>query len=427
MSDERRQVAIHPDFVNESGLPDARSLAFRPVLAAWERMATTKADGDDLFEVDGNRLHLLIDHQKRLDTLIALIEGAQRELRLLYYIFWDDPVGVQVRDALTAACGRGVKVSLLVDGFGTERTADGFFAPLRDAGASVCRFLPRFGRRYLLRNHQKLALADDGLALIGGFNVAQGYFGTTEEDWRDLGLLVEGPAAKHLHGYFDHVVRWARDPKAKMRDLNRCLARQSQKRGPLRWLFGGPTQRLSPWARSLKADIGRAKRLDVIAAYFAPNPGTLRRIGRLAKRGTLRIISAAKSDNTMTIAAARNCYVRLLRRGAKIWEYQPQKLHTKLFVADNASYIGSANFDMRSLYINCEIMLRIDHAPLAERLRRHFEAETQDSREASLELIRESVGWWMRTKWKVAYFLVAVVDYTVTRRLNFRTPGAEIG
>jgi cardiolipin synthase A/B len=413
-------------FVNEIGprLPIGASVPHGRDMATREQMA--EGEALDLFEVDGNRLHLLIEGGARLEALIELIEGAERELRLIYYIFWDDPVGIRVRDALIAACGRGVKVSLLVDGFGSERTTEGFFEPLREAGAQVCRFLPRFGRRYLLRNHQKLALADDRLALIGGFNVAAGYFGTGPEDWRDLGLRVEGPAAGHLLRYFDLVQAWAQDPKAKMRTLNRCLVRHSQKKGSLRWLFGGPTQRLSPWARTLKADIGRSKRLDVIAAYFAPNPGTLRRIGRLAKRGALRIISAAHSDNTMTIAAARNSYVRLLKRGAQIWEYQPQKLHTKLFVADDASYIGSANFDMRSLYINCEIMLRVDHAPLAERLRRYFEGETEQSREASLELIRQRAGLWMRAKWKLAYFLVAFVDYTVTRRLNFRNPGAEI-
>jgi cardiolipin synthase len=387
---------------------------------------TDETETQELFEVDGHSLHLLIDREDRLQALLDLIGEAETELRLLYYIFWDDPVGVQVRDALVAACGRGVKVSLLVDGFGTERTADGFFDPVRDAGGSVCRFLPRFGRRYLLRNHQKLALADGKKALIGGFNVAAQYFGEGLENWRDLGMLVEGPAAQHLDTYFDMILGWAREPKATMRDLNRCLVRHSQKSGKLRWLFGGPTQRLSPWARALKADIGRSRRLDVIAAYFAPNPGTLRRIGRLARRGTLRIISAAHSDNTMTIAAARNCYARLLKRGAQIWEYQPQKLHTKLFVADDVSYVGSANFDMRSLYINCEIMLRVEDKGLADRLHRHFEHETGESREASLDILRARAGPWMRTKWKLAYFVVAVVDYTVTRHLNFRNAGAEI-
>ena len=387
---------------------------------------TSEGDAHDLFEVEGNRLHLLIDRELRLKALLDLIAQAESELRLLYYIFWDNPVGVQVRDALVAARGRGVKVSLLVDGFGSERTADGFFEPLRAAGGSVCRFLPRFGRSYLLRNHQKIALADGGKALIGGFNVASGYFGAAPTDWRDLGMLVEGPIARHLDGYFDMVLGWARDPKAKIRDLTRGLRRYSQKRGRLRWLFGGPTQRLSPWTQTLKSDIGKSRRLDIIAAYFAPNPGTLRRIGRLAQRGALRIISAAHSDNTMTIAAARNCYVRLLKRSAQIWEYEPQKLHTKLFVADDVSYVGSSNFDMRSLYINCEIMLRIEDKALADRLHRHFEDETLQSREASLELLRERAGWWTRAKWKLAYFIVAFVDYTVTRRLNFRNPGAEI-
>ncbi|WP_019834239.1 phospholipase D-like domain-containing protein [Sphingomonas sp. PR090111-T3T-6A] len=382
----------------------------------------------DRFEVDGNRLGLLIDRDDRLDALMALIDGAERELRLLYYIFTDDAVGIRVRDALTAACGRGVAVSLLVDGFGSEETTEGFFQPLRDAGGSVCRFLPRFGRSYLLRNHQKIALADHGRALIGGFNIDSGYFASAEEGgWRDLGLLVEGPAAAHLVGYFDAVMAWAHDPQAKIRALTRTLRRWSQRRGHLRWLFGGPTQRLSPWTSALKTDIVRGRRLDVIAAYFAPNPGTLRRIGRLARRGALRIVTASKSDNMMTIGAARHCYRRLLRRGARIWEYRPMKLHTKLFVVDDKTYIGSSNFDMRSLYINCEIMLRIENAAFAERMRLYVDGETADGREASLDYIREHVGWLTRLKWRIAYFIVAVVDYTVTRRINFGSAGAEIG
>ena len=388
------------------------------------------ADGDDAdaFEIDGNRLTLLFEGDARRDALLALIAGAERELRLLYYIYSADRVGTQVRDALVAACARGVSVALLIDGFGSQYTPADFFEPLRAAGGSVCRFLPRYGRRYLLRNHQKLALADGARVLIGGFNIDDSYFAPPEEDgWRDLGLIVEGPAADHLTGYFDLVLGWARDPAATMRALNRGLVRSSQTTGTLRWLFGGPTKRLSPWARALRRDIAMARRLDMIAAYFAPNPGMLRRIRRLARRGTARIMTASKSDNTMTIAAARNCYVRLLRRGARIWEYAPTRLHTKLFVVDDIAFVGSANCDMRSLYINCEIMLRIEDAAFAARLRRYAEAETGDAQEASLDRIRRRSNVWMRTKWAIAYFIVAAVDYSVTRRVNFGRIGADIG
>ena len=388
---------------------------------------TVEGDDADSFEVDGNRLTLVFEGDARRDALLTLIDGAERELRLLYYIYSADTVGAQLRDALVAACERGVSVALLVDGFGSEDTPADFFEPLRAAGGSVCRFLPRFGRRYLLRNHQKLALADGKRVLIGGFNIDDSYFApSADEGWRDLGLLVEGAAADHLTGYFDMILGWARDPKAKMRTLTRGLGQWSQRSGQLRWLFGGPTKRLSPWARALRRDLATSSRLDMISAYFAPNPGMLRRIGRLARRGTVRIMTASKSDNTMTIAAARNCYVRLLRRGARIWEYAPTRLHTKLFVIDDVAYVGSANCDMRSLYINCEIMLRIEDAGIAERLRRYAAQETGQAREASEDLIRRRSNVWTRIKWAIAYFVVAAVDYSVTRRVNFGRIGTYI-
>ena len=71
-------------------------------------------------EVAGNRLTLLEEGPERLEALIALIEGAQESLRILYYIWEDDVAGRRVRDALLAAIGRGVGVSLLVDGFGAS-------------------------------------------------------------------------------------------------------------------------------------------------------------------------------------------------------------------------------------------------------------------------------------------------------------------
>ena len=46
--------------------------------------------------------------------------------------------------------------------------------------------------------------------LIGGFNVADDYFGTVKQGaWRDIGLLVEGPAAARLAPYYDELIDWA--------------------------------------------------------------------------------------------------------------------------------------------------------------------------------------------------------------------------
>src|SRR3546814_5811354 len=81
---------------------------------------------------------------------------------------------------------RGVDVSLIIDDFGSEDTPESFFAPLAESGVQVCRFHPRLGRRYLLRNHQKVAIADASRAIIGGFNVEDEYFMPDHpESWHD--------------------------------------------------------------------------------------------------------------------------------------------------------------------------------------------------------------------------------------------------
>ena len=109
-------------------------------------------------EVAGNRLTLLPDGPERLDALIALIDGARTSLAPALLHLVRGSSRHPVRDALVRAAERGVEVALLVDGFGAANASEGFFAPLAEAGARFCRFVPRWGRRYLLRNHQKLAL-----------------------------------------------------------------------------------------------------------------------------------------------------------------------------------------------------------------------------------------------------------------------------
>ena len=370
------------------------------------------------FTVDGNRLTLLIEGSVRLKALIDLIDGAKHSLRLLYYIYTPDETGRMVRDAMERACDRGIKVSLIVDGFGSSAPAD-FFAPLEAKGADVCHFLPRFGRRYLLRNHQKIALADEAMAIVGGFNVEDDYF-EDKRGWRDLGIRIEGPAAKRLAGYFDALARWTHKPKARLRDLRRALSHWSNpKGGQACWLLGGPTRRLSPWARTLRTDVRKARRLDIIAAYFAPTPRMMRAIESVPKRGgEARVITPSKTDHKAAIAAARHTYHRLLSRGVQIYEYQPQKLHTKLFVIDDVVHIGSANFDVRSLFLNLEIMFRVEDKAFADHMRAYFEGEMANSRRIR-PAIHERAGWLTRLRWALAYYIMAFVDASVTRRLSF--------
>jgi cardiolipin synthase A/B len=370
--------------------------------------------------VDDHQLTLLVRGADRLAGLLDVINGASVSLRLYFYIFADDAAGRQVKAALIAARVRGVSVSVLVDGFGTQDQPDSVFRPLVEVGCRFGRFLPGWGKQYLLRNHQKMLIADDRVTLTGGSNIASIYFADDPDggSWHDLYVKIEGPMAANLACYYDALALWMETPRQKLRDLRLILAVHSKGTAHLRWLHGGPFRRLSPLTHMLRREIETAKQIDMIQAYFAPNWGMLRKLGRLARRGQFRLITAARTDSATTVNAARHCYRRLLRNGAIIYEYLPQMLHMKLIIADDRVYIGSANFDMRSLYLNGEVLLRIDDATFAAQMRDFVAAHIPASAPITKETHQAQSGWLNRIRWLSAYFIVAILDYRLTKRFS---------
>ena len=387
-------------------------MADRPARAAQRRPIRA--------EIAGNRLELIDSGVERFTMLLELIMGAETSIKMLMYMFNPDKDGDAVRKALTDAARRGVQVKLLIDGFGSAATPD-FFTELGKAGGEHCVFNPSWGRRYLLRNHQKLIVVDDKTVLIGGANIDATYLEDRgSKRWRDLWLRIDGPEAALPSRYFDGLFRWSKRSKSKLRSLRRMLAEYNEWRGPLQWKFSGPLSMRNSWWRSIGRDMKNARRLDMIFAYFAPPGAMLRRIGRVGRRGRARVINAAKSDNSATIAAARHSYSRLIRRHVEIYEYQPAKLHTKLAIVDDVVHIGSSNFDYRSFYINLEVMRRIHDSGFAQAMRGYFERELKDCKWITHEVHARRASLWRRIKWAISHFLVNIADYGVTRRLNFR-------
>ena len=377
--------------------------------------------GESAYPVAGHRLHLLPDGAQARAALLSLIAGATTSLRLFYYMFAADSIGSEIRDGLLAARARGVVVHLAVDGFGSSNTPDAFFQPLIEAGAKFCRFHPRWGRHYVLRNHQKMAIADDGTAMIGGFNIADAYFESNRKDsWRDLGIVIDGEAVVQLARYFDRLFAWIIRERNSLLSLRRLVRIAKHPGGQVRWIFGGPSRHLSPYARQIRDDLHKATRLDMMMAYFAPSRRFIGLIGAIAQRGSVRLINASKTDVPLSRAAAWSTYGRLLKHGAQIAEFQPSPLHAKLIIVDDITYIGSGNFDLRSLYLNLEVMLRIEDAGFAARMRLLFDAEWQRSDPISTALHRRLASWWNRFRWRFAYWIFATVDFATTRRLTRR-------
>ncbi len=356
--------------------------------------------------------------QDRLKALIELIDGAQATLGLFYYLFDSDVSGTMVRDALVRAAQRGVSVALIVDDFGND-AGEPFFEPMVEAGGTFAIFSPKWGKRYFVRNHQKLVIADETRVMTGGANVSDHYFATPAENgWCDLSVLVEGPVVEQFTRWFGLVQSWVASEAAgrtsQLRALRDIVKDWDGGDGPVQLLVGGPLVRKGHWAWVLRKDLVTAKRLDVVSAYFSPPRSFRRLMARVGQRGSARMIMAGKSDISAAIDMARLIYGQLLRARVKIYEFGMCKLHMKLVVVDDVSYFGSANLDKRSFRINVELMVRVEDAGLAAKLR-----ELVDHMEASSEPI--TPAWYARhntffnrMRWRIAYWM-SLADYRISR------------
>ena len=75
---------------------------------------------------------------------------------------------------------------------------------------------------------------------------------------------------------------------------------------------------------------------------------------------------------------------------------------------------------MRSLFLNLEMMLRVDDPDFAAMMHGFVDREIEDSAEITRAAHRAQRTWYNRLRWAIGYFLVAIADYRITRRLNFR-------
>jgi cardiolipin synthase len=125
--------------------------------------------------VPGNRFALLENGEGYYPRVFGAIDQAEREVLIETFIWFDDPVGQQLRDTLIRAAKRGVEAHVLFDGWGSPDLLPSFIQPMLEAGVRLSSFEPArrlFGTRInmLGRLHHKLAVIDARLAFVGGIN-----------------------------------------------------------------------------------------------------------------------------------------------------------------------------------------------------------------------------------------------------------------
>lgn len=337
----------------------ALAKAKQSIKAAARRLAGPVTSAGNAFRMLGDR-----HGHDTLEALHTEILAARHRIHISTYILSPDAVGREIRSLLVRRAREGVEVRLLVDAVGSWGTPMRLGRTLVKAGGQVARFnpvLPMQGKGSAnWRNHRKIAVFDGQVAIIGGQNLGLAYMGREPSNrrFRDCSFRLAGPAAAALEQVF--IADWCQATDADPATFAEVLRNQPEPQGEadVEVIASGPDCVNDPLWEKYVALIENARvSITIVTPYFVPDKALFRLLVAAAAKGRrVRVLVPRRSDHRL-LDFARRWYLRQLKEaGAEILFFKPDVLHAKLFIADDKSLvIGSANLDMRSLFLNYEI------------------------------------------------------------------------
>ena len=370
---------------------------------------------------------------------MALIDQAEKTLDLQVYIWQADATGQIMAEHLLRAADRGVRVRLLVDDLGLAATDAGVAAMDAHPNIEIRFFNPFVNRKvneldFIIdlnrvnhRMHNKMIVADNSFAVVGGRNVGDHYFGVNSNtNFRDLDIMMSGPIVRDISNVLDYfwngdwsvpvsmVVKNTVTPDELAHERIRLRERIAagdypydveddiaeilyRIKGQAIWAAGKVVwddpaairegRQVSDLTAALRRKVDSLEKSYIIeSAYFVVQDSGVENVKKMVDRGvSVRVLTNSLASNDVLAAHAGHAKFRkgLLKAGAELYELRPDSnvikktwsgesragLHTKAMVFDDESlFIGSFNLDPRSAYINTEAGIYVESPELAQRL-----------------------------------------------------------
>jgi cardiolipin synthase A/B len=392
----------------------------------------------------GNRVQLLQGGDELFPAMCEAINQAQHEVWLATYIFHNDDTSLRVVDALGRAAERGVRVRVVVDGFGSKATLAqlkerwahqshpvGLFLRRKSqddpSGVALAVFRPMHGwwswlhPGQLRRLHQKLCVVDGRHAFVGGINIMDDRLdlrhGHSEQARLDFAVAVQGPVAQSVEQAvravwtrawlgrdFGEELRALVRSNEPMRRVKRLVKELRMPRGEGLRRQPGPMpavqtafvlrdnlrQRRTIERSYIAALRNAQERVDLVSAYFYPATAFRRALCAAAERGVqVRVLLQGKLDYRIAGLAARVLYDELLSSGVQVFEYTPAFLHAKVALVDSHwATVGSSNIDPLSLLLNLEANVIVRDADFS----RELASRVEQALAVSKQVTKASLG-----------------------------------
>ncbi len=333
--------------------------------------------------IAGNQIKLLRSGGEYFPALRAAINNAQLEIYLQTYIFQADETGQSISLAMMAAAERGVRVNLLLDGFGSQKLDTAHIANMRAAGVNVLFYRARispwsFKKNRLRRLHSKMAVIDGTVGFIGGINIIDDNNVPNPNNVPprvDYAVQIEGALLPRLQASVADLwqrVAWLNLLKT---PASKSIASASSS-GHLANLLAAFVQRDNVLHRHdietayLEAINSAHNEILIANAYFLPGYRFRKALVDAANRGVKVSLLLQGRVEYFLMMATHAFYSEFLNKGIAIFEYRKSFMHSKVAVIDGTwATVGSSNIDPFSLLLAREANLFISDPGFAGELR----------------------------------------------------------
>ncbi|MFS8197951.1 phospholipase D-like domain-containing protein [Streptomyces sp. CWNU-52B] len=335
---------------------------------------------------EGNALTVLRNGDEIFAGMLAGIRSAEHTVDMMTFVYWKGDIAREFARALAERAAAGVRVRLLLDGFGSRLIEKDLLAAMEQAGVQVAWFrkplaLSPFKQNH--RCHRKVLVVDEQTAFTGGVGIAQEWCGDArnEHEWRDTHVEVRGPSVDGIAAAF--AQNWAECHDELFDARDRFVTHDPQGGAVVQVVRGSASFGWQDMQTLLRVMLESAEeRFRLCTAYFSPDAFFVELLCAAARRGVEVeiLLPGPHTDKRVCQLAGQHHYEDLTACGVKIHQYQPTMMHAKVVTVDRvAALVGSTNFNRRSLDHDEEIMLAVLDEEFTATLDAHFDEDVAAS------------------------------------------------
>lgn len=345
--------------------------------------------------IAGNSIKSMRNGIEIFPEMLQAIEGAMRSIDFVTFVYWTGGIARSFAETLARRARDGVKVRVILDGFGSRPMDDGLIASMTSAGIEVERFRPVVRAKFWEsdhRTHRKILIVDESIGFTGGVGIAEEWEGDARgpDEWRDTHFRIEGPAVLGLRAAF--LTDW--------RDCGHVLEASDVTIAPpepagdvaLAVLDGSAQIGFNNVERAYEALIAVAtERILIQTPYFNPVAGLTELLIAAVGRGVevAILIPGPFVDKRVSLIPAEDAFIPLVEAGVQVWVYQPTMMHAKALLIDGQmALIGSVNFNRRSVEKDEEVAVAVSDTTLTQKLEADFREDVKLSKPVAADMKR---------------------------------------